>query len=305
MSSLYLRYRPTSLDGIHGNHACVSALRTYLAKPMKERARALLFTGPSGCGKTTMARIVAGASKCDPLDFMELDSADFRGIDTIRDIRRSMYMTPMNGDFKVYILDEVHQLSKDAQSALLKALEDTPKHVLFLLATTDPDKLLPTIRNRCMTFLMEPLDEKEMSDLLTHVCKMEKKKVPESALQNIVDSSLGSARAALVILDKVIDLDKDSIEEAVEEAAAQEQQAIDLCRALMKNAPWRKIADLLSTIKEEPESIRRLIMGYFSAVLIREGSARVYFIMDHFREPFYDCPKARLTMACFGATTEK
>ena len=149
-TSLAVKYRPKRLADFLGNTETVQALRALMER--EEMPHTILFTGPSGTGKTTLARIVARRLQCSEHDLQELNTADFRGIDTIRDVVRNMALCPMSGSCRVWILDEVHQLSKDAQHALLKALEDTPKHVYFLLATTDPAKLLPTIRTRCVTF---------------------------------------------------------------------------------------------------------------------------------------------------------
>ena len=159
--SLSRKYRPQSLDEIYGNKAVVKSLGSVLNK--KEVPPAFLFTGNSGCGKTSLARIAATQLGCTGHDFKEVDSADFRGIDTIRGIRRQMRLKSMSG-IRVWLLDECHKMSGDAQSALLKALEDPPSHVYFMLATTDPQKLLKTIRNRCVHFEVQPLGNSEIRE---------------------------------------------------------------------------------------------------------------------------------------------
>ena len=200
---LHLKYRPKNFSEFVGNPGTVEALETVLAKPKNEIPHAFLFCGPSGCGKTTLARIVKNELGCSNEDFIEIDSGDFRGIDTIRDIRQNMVFRPLSGGIRVWLLDECHQLSKDAQNAFLKALEDTPEHVYFLLATTEPEKLLKTIRTRCARFDVHPLSERMMVRHLRKITEKEGKKVPNEVLSQIASDSLGSVRQALVILDKI------------------------------------------------------------------------------------------------------
>ena len=306
--SLHLKYRPVNLDQLEGNPTTVKSLRAVLSKPPEDIPRAWLFTGPSGCGKTTLGRIVADELGAVGNDFTEMDSADFRGIDTIREMRKRMPFSPMDPDSKcrAWLLDECHQLSKDAQSALLKALEDTPKHCHLILATTDPDKLLKTIRNRCSTFTVSLLSDRQIVKLLKGICKAEKKKTPEEALERIGRDCLGSARAAVVMLDRIIDMDEDDMLDAIDAAAEEEAETILLCRALITQARWDKIADILKKIEDEPETVRRKVLGYLNAVVM--GSPKkmesAYATMDAFRDNFYDSGKAGLTMACWEAISE-
>jgi len=190
-----------------------------------------------------------------------------------------------------------HQLSKDAQTALLKALEDTPRHVYFILATTDPQKLLPTIKTRCTTFKVDALTDKELAGLIKQVSRQERKKIPERVVDMIIDNSLGSARMALVLLDKVIDLSEGDMLAAVEQAAADENEVIELCRALMAKKGWSTISKILRSIEQEPEGIRRMVRGYFAAALIKGDNAQASFIIDNFYDLFYD--KACLVNACY------
>ena len=161
MTELYKRFRPKSLDAVVGNGGTVAALQKFLKKG--NLPHTILFKGPSGCGKTTLARILAKELGCGVLDLREYNSADFRGIDTIRDISRIMTNAPAAGNCRVFILDEAHQLSKDAQNAALKILEDTPKHVYFFICTTDPQKLIATIRSRCTEMPVDLLKLDEMT----------------------------------------------------------------------------------------------------------------------------------------------
>jgi len=298
-TSLAVKYRPTLFKQFYGNQATLSALQSCLQR--EGCPHTILFIGPSGCGKTTLARIVKQKLKCSSFDFIENNAADFRGIDSVRDIIRQMSLAPMDGPCRVWLLDECHQLSKDAQHALLKALEDTPSHVYFLLATTDPSKLLPTIRTRCTQFEVKALSPKEIIDLLKNICEMEKVAIPNEVLEQIGEDSLGSPRMALSILDKIIGMKKEEMLEAAKQQAQAQSESIDLCRALISKRPWKEIAKILSNLEQEPEQVRRAILGYAQAVLLKSGQDRAYLIIEAFREPLYDIGKPGLVASCFEA----
>ena len=304
---LHIDYRPKTLDEMVGNEATVEALQKILDKPDKKRPRSYLFTGPTGTGKTTLARILAREMGATGIrDFHELDAATYRGIDSIRSLKEMMMKVPM-GDKVAFLLDEAHRLTGDAASALLKVLEDTPSHVVFILATTDPDKLLPTILNRCVRFKTKKLDEDEMFALLRGVVKKEGTKVPKDVLVQIAESCGGSPRHGLQILNKVIDLDPDSMGEMVENYRDREAKVIDLCRALFKGEKsWLKICSILADLKgvEDEEGIRRAVLGYCGSILGKERHAKSYIVIDYFSEPFYNSGWAGLLKACYEATDQ-
>ena len=195
-----------------------------------------------------------------------------------------------------------HQLSKDGQSALLKALEDTPPHVYFLLATTDPEKLLPTIRGRCASFEVSPLEDDEMLKHLRQVASAERKRVSPEVLKQIVRDSLGSCRNALQVLDKVIDLPVEDMKAAAEQVAAKENAVIDLCRALMRREKWVVVSGIIKGLeKEDPEKTRLAILGYCSSVLLNtpKDAPQAFVVMDCFREPLWNNGRAGLVLAAY------
>lgn len=301
---LHLKYRPTDLNGVVGNAETVAALSAVLLRGEGEAVpRTLLFSGPRGCGKTTLARIFAARAGCHEQDFHEVNAADARGIETVRDIRQAAQYRPMRGPVSVWLLDEAHMLTREAQTALLKLAEDTPPHVRLLLATTDPAKLLPTLRDRCMPFSVSPLTEEELTRLLEEVCEAEGiKRMDSAVLSRIARDALGSPRAALVVLDKVRDLPPDARAAAAERQAAAENATIDLCRALIKGAPWRAVAAILKGLgDEEPEGVRRAVLGYCSSVLLGGGPQRAYAVMVCFDRPCYDNGRPGLVMGCYEA----
>lgn len=298
-TSLAVKYRPRMLKDFLGNEEVVRSLRSTMER--EEIPHTMLFTGPSGCGKTTLARIVAARLKCSRRDFIENNAADFRGIDSVRDILRQMLLAPMSGLCRVWLLDECHQLSKDAQHALLKALEDTPAHIYFLLATTDPEKLLPTIKTRCVTFDVKPLDDKTMENMVVGVASSEGVGLSQEVVDQIVQDALGSARMALSILDKIINMEPADMLAAAKQQAAAQNESIDLCRALIGKKPWKDISRILQGVQQDPEQVRRAVLGYSQAVLLKSGHGQAYIVMSAFRQPFYDLGKPGLTLACYEA----
>jgi DNA polymerase III gamma/tau subunit len=280
-----------------GNEKTVQSLRALMER--EEMPHAILFTGQSGCGKTTLARIVAARLKVGQFDFVENNAADFRGIDSVRDILRQMNLSPMSGPCRVWLLDECHQLSKDAQHAILKALEEPPKHVYFLLATTDPEKLLPTIKTRCVMFDLASLHDEQVGELVKKIAKAETVEIPTEVVDQIVQDSLGSARMALTILDKIINMDPADMLAAAKQQAADQNETIELCRALMAKRPWRDVARIIKGIDQEPEQVRRAVLGYASAILLSKDNGQAYLLLDAFQKNFFDTGKAGLVMAAY------
>jgi len=305
---LQIDYRPWELKEFIGSEPTIRALDSKLTG--ENIPHSFLITGPSGCGKTTLGRIIAttlGATS-DPEketpDYSEIDSADFRGVDTIRDIRKHMRLSPFSGKCRVWLLDECHMLTTPAQEALLKALEDPPEHVYFILCTTDPQKLKVTLKRRCTHYEVFPVDEDVLIPFLKNVCDEEKKKVPKDILEEIAYSSLGSPGIALNILDKIIDLKKRDMLLLVNIQAEKEQEVIKLARALITKQSWKTIAGILKGLsQEDPESLRRLVLRYMANTLLNAKSdkqtGRPYLIMDSFREPLYDNGREGLILYCY------
>ena len=159
--SLYHKYRPDNLEDFIGGREAISTLKTMLSDTEK-CPHVFLFQGPTGCGKTTLARIIASELKCTGDDLKEIDTADFRGIDTARDIRKKLQFKPMESPCRIWIIDECHKMTPDAQNALLKTLEECPDHVYFILCTTEPQKLIKTIVGRCSVFSVNVLSSEPL-----------------------------------------------------------------------------------------------------------------------------------------------
>ncbi len=299
--SLYHKHRPTQLEAVIGNTEVVESLRAALTKD--DPPHAYLFHGPSGCGKTTLARIAATMLGCVGDDFREIDSADFRGIDSIRDIRKQASFQGLNGGRRGWLLDECHKLSNDAQNALLKALEDPPSHVYYFLATTDPQKLIDTIKGRCAKFQVQLLTELQMKRLLRQVTQIEGDSIEKEVYEQIILDAQGHARNALQILEKVLDAKPEDRLKTAKQSAEMVSKTIELCRALLDGSPWSKIRAILAGLKEEqPESIRQAVLGYCASILLNKDENLAAAVMEAFASPTYDTGFPGIVYAAYAAS---
>lgn len=280
-----------------GNDGTVATLENMLKR--NTLPHTLLFHGPSGCGKTTLARILRRELGCSKLDWREMNCSSNRGIDSIREIMKNMSLAPTGGPCRIWHLDEAHQWTKDAQHSALKMLEDTPSHVYFFLSTTDPGKLLKTIRTRCCDMPLTLLNEKELTTLTARVARKESIKLSDDTLSELVEIASGSARVALVLLDKVANLPDSDRVKAMKQKSDEEKEAIDLCRALIKNESWTKVGKILKGIKSDPEGVRWAVLGYARAVLLGKQSQQAYNVICAFENHFYDSKQAGLVRACY------
>ncbi len=299
--SLYHKYRPTELEDIRGNSDMVESLQAMLSD-RETCSHAILLHGPTGCGKTTLGRIIATELNCKGNDFREVNTADFRGIDTIREIRKNAQYKSLEGDCLVWLVDECHKMTNDAQHAVLKMLEDTPKHVYFILCTTEPQRLLPTIKGRCAQFQVKPLNERQMFGLLRSVVKAEEETCTKEIYEQIYQDSFGHPRNALQILDQVLKAEPENRLEIAKRAEAVQSQSIELCRALINTGTnWKEVREILNGLREEePESIRRHVMGYAQAVLLKSDNVRAGLVLEEFVAHFYNSGFPGLVYACYS-----
>ena len=227
--ALYRKYRPKTFDEVSGQDIIIKILKNSIAN--NKISHAYLFTGPRGTGKTSIAKIFSRTINCenpinsapcekcncclqkDNIDIIEIDAASNNGVDEIREIKEKVNLVPTLGKYKVYIIDEVHMLTIAAFNALLKTLEEPPKHVIFILATTEPHKIPATILSRCQRYDFKKISESKIYEKLKYIIENEKISINDQAIKEIARLSDGGLRDAISILDQVIAYSNENITE--------------------------------------------------------------------------------------------
>lgn len=204
--ALYRKYRPETFEDVIGQDHIVKAISGSLK--LGKVAHAYLLCGPRGTGKTTIARIIANELGSSVNDIYEMDAASNRGIDDVRSIRESVRTMPFDSKYKIYILDEVHMFTKDAWNALLKTIEEPPSHVIFILATTELEKIPETIVSRCQSFVFKKPTDVILSSVISNVAKKEGYTLEKGGAELIALLAEGAFRDALGTLQKVISFAK-------------------------------------------------------------------------------------------------
>ncbi|HLC91595.1 MAG TPA: DNA polymerase III subunit gamma/tau, partial [Candidatus Saccharimonadales bacterium] len=255
--ALYRKNRPKSLDDVIGQEHIITTLKN--AIKTGKISHAYLFTGPRGVGKTSVARILAHEVNKSPyneesthIDIIEIDAASNRRIDEIRDLRDKVHIAPTSSKYKVYIVDEVHMLTKEAFNALLKTLEEPPAHVIFILATTEAHKLPETIISRTQRFNFKPIEIQLAIERLRQMAKAEKIEIDDKALALIAEHGDGSFRDSISLLDQASSSDKNvnikDIERMLGIAPADALQK--LVDALSDSSP-QELLELLTGLREQ------------------------------------------------------
>ena len=250
-SVLYRKYRPGKFSHVLGQDHVVKVLEGAIKDG--NFSHAYLFSGSRGTGKTSVARIFAQEIGCGENDLYEIDAASNRGIDDVRALRESVTTFPFDSKYKVYIIDEVHMLTKEAFNALLKTLEEPPEYVVFILATTEMEKLPETVVSRCQTFSFKKPNQEILKKMITDVAKKEGFTLEASSADLISLLSEGSFRDALGILQKVITSSKDkkvSVEEVEMVTGAPKS---GLVNSVIKSISEKKLSDGLVAIKKVAE----------------------------------------------------
>lgn len=227
--SLYRKYRPKTFSDVVGQEVVVKILKNSILN--NKISHAYIFSGPRGTGKTSIAKIFSKAVNClnttdgdlcnncenclqnidEEIDIIEIDAASNNGVDEIREIRNNVKLMPVHLKYKVYIIDEVHMLSTSAFNALLKTLEEPPKHVIFILATTEFNKIPATVISRCQKFDFKKITNKQIEGRLKYILEQEKKSLNDEVISLIAKLSDGGLRDAINMLDQVISLEKENI----------------------------------------------------------------------------------------------
>jgi len=263
-SALYQKYRPQTFAEVRDQDHIVTVLEGAIKK--KEFPHALLFSGTRGTGKTTLARIFAKAIGTTDLDLYEIDAASNRGIDDIRELKEAVHTMPYESTHKVYIIDEVHMLTKDAFNALLKTLEEPPAHVVFILATTEEEKLLDTILSRCQVFRMRSPSRAVLAKAVTDVAKKEGFVLEADAADLIAVAADGSFRDAYGVTQKVIMASGDKIGSADEVATIIGAPKVAIIQKLLEALHTKDRVAALEAVQSAVES--NVDMKLFARVLL-------------------------------------
>lgn len=290
---LYRKYRPETFDQVFGQDHIVKVLKGSLE--LGNIGHAYLFSGPRGTGKTTMARIFARELGCSDNDIIEIDAASNRGIDDIRALRESVLPLPFDSDKKMYIIDEVHMLTKEAFNALLKTLEEPPSHVIFVLATTEFHKILPTVVSRCQSFIFKSPTQTILKEMIAGIVKKEDFTIDNESLELIALLGNGSFRDTQGVLQKLMSYSADKVIE---------RQEVEL----VTGAPSRTIIeDFVSAVNEhntdkalgvlqnaedqniDPAILLQMIIHYIRLILmVRFSTERAHEIKEQMDDEAFE-----------------
>ncbi|GIK66476.1 MAG: hypothetical protein BroJett018_42700 [Chloroflexota bacterium] len=304
--ALYLKWRPLIFDDMIGQE---HVIRTLLGAIRQGRIRhAYLFSGPRGTGKTTTARLLAKAVNCvhpditrHPcnecaycvavnegrfLDVIEIDAASHTGVDDVRELRDKIAFAPSEGRYKVYIIDEVHRFSGSAFDALLKTLEEPPDHAIFILATTEIDKVPATIKSRCLPFEFRRVPLREIVGRLRQICDDEGISIDDRALELIARQGTGSVRDSISLLDQIVADPTEHISFELAQAilgAASSQYVIELVKAIISNDAAYGLDMINGAVDNgaDPRYFGRQVIEYMrSLLLIQMGSPNLVAASD-------------------------
>ncbi|MBX9765208.1 DNA polymerase III subunit gamma/tau [Patescibacteria group bacterium] len=264
-ASLYQKYRPTSFKDVLGQDHIVKALQGALKE--KHAGHAFLFVGSRGTGKTSIARILARELESSDADIHEIDAASNTGVDNIRQLREEAAVMPFESKRKVYIIDEVHMLSKGAFNAFLKLLEEPPSHVAFILATTELEKVPDTIQSRCQVFSFKKPTQKVLSEMVTRVAKSEGFTLEKASGELIAFLADGSFRDALSILQKILSSSSDKRVSLEEVATVTGAPRIELIQRVITGLHEGKADGALSAIGESVKA--NADMNVFAMLLLQ------------------------------------
>src|SRR5229473_5222634 len=302
--SLYRKWRSQTFGDVVGQEPIVRTLKNALSNG--NLAHAYLFTGPRGTGKTTMARLLAKTVNCansvngepcnqcqqcreitagNSFNVIEIDAASNRGIDSIRDLREKVMMPPSTGKYKVYVLDEAHMLTTEAFNALLKTLEEPPGYAIFVLATTDVHKMLPTVLSRCQRFDFKRITTRQIVEHLNFVAGQEQIRLERAAAELIARAAAGGMRDALSLLDQAIAYSGEEISLAQVQAmlGVADPRAIHKLVLHVAHLDSSAVLHLIHELSEAGADLRQLniqVGEYWRSMMLAKAGADISIILD-------------------------
>ena len=305
--ALHTEYRPKTFNEFLLSSTSVALLKKILTNDNVDFSKiphTYLLTGKQGCGKTTLAKIIADTLGCEKtIAFFEYNASSLRGIDTVRGVIDKSKHKPFKGSCNMFFFDEAHQLTKEAQEALLALIEEPREFNFYIFATTEPQSFKPTFLDRCFKVEVKPLSEKKLIRLLKKV--MDKSGIENPLIEKYFDEiyeySEGRPRTALVLLEALKECETDEqVKDILDDYMSFENKdVIMLCRALLKKDSWKNIASILKDLDMEPEGVRKVVLSYFNKVMLSRPDPHVAGIIEAFMDNFYDSGQAGLTLACY------
>ncbi len=250
-ATLYRQYRPADFSEVRGQEHVTDTLQAAIKN--KKTAHAYLFSGGRGTGKTTVARILARELQVSDKDLYEIDAASNRGIDDIRVLREGIYAVPFESPYKFYIIDEAHMLTKEAWNALLKTIEEPPPHAMFVLATTDRDRVPETIQSRCEVYVFKQPTRQMLAETVADIAKKEGFSLERSAAELVALLAEGSFRDALSILQKVLAVTKDKKIDVAEVELVSGAPRGEVIRQLLKAIAEKDTAKAIEVVGKTVE----------------------------------------------------
>jgi DNA polymerase-3 subunit gamma/tau len=261
---LYQKIRPAEWSEVLGQNHAVNAIQRLLAG---EFPSFVLLGGPSGVGKTTIARLIRKDLNVSDTDFVEINAGTDGGVDDVRNIKRYTNSLALGGNYRMWLIDEAHKLTPQAQNAFLKETEDAHDHVKFIFCSTEPDKLIRPLQTRATRFDLKPLSREDIKRVIRTACGEEIDIPNVKVMDAIAENCQGSAREALVMLEQADAAT--NLEEMLEivSRTGEEKVSENFCQILLKET-WHHAAKAIKDGDLDPEKTRRGVLGYMSSVLL-------------------------------------